>query len=78
MFDKGDRIMGAMKDMQMNIEDAVWEAMEAGAKTKEDIYAYVYAKVGNIRPEYIYSVVDAIEQWPDDQELYYTVNTTLH
>lgn len=62
--------MGAMKELLMSVEASVWEAMERGAKTKEDIYAYVVANVGNVSKEYVYSVVDAADQWPDDGGYY--------
>ena len=59
--------MGAVKDLMMTIEDSVWEAMERGAKTKEDVYSYVYANVGNVSREYVYVLVEAANEWPDDE-----------
>ena len=37
------------------------------AKTKEDIYSYVYANVGNVSREYVYVLVEAANEWPDDE-----------
>lgn len=67
--------MGVMKELLMSIEESVYEAMERGAKTKEDIYAYVCANVGNISRDYVYAVVDEADEWPDD-ELYMSSYTT--
>ena len=33
--------MSRMKDLLMTIEELVYDAIEAGAKTDEDIFAYV-------------------------------------
>lgn len=33
--------MGMMKDYLMNIEELVWEAIDLGFQTDEEIYAYV-------------------------------------
>lgn len=68
--------MGAMKNLMMDIEYSVYEAMELGAKSKEDIYAYVYANVGSVSKEMVYSIVDAYDEWPND-ELYYR-ESTMH
>lgn len=34
--------MGMMKDFLMDIETLVWEAIELGFQTDEEIYSYVY------------------------------------
>lgn len=70
--------MGAMKSLLMDIEDTIWEAIEAGAKTKEDIYAFVFAKHGHISTNTVYSLIDAVSDWPGDQELYQMTATTFH
>lgn len=63
-------MMGAMKSLIMDIEYSVHEAMALGAKSKEEIYAYVYANVGNVSKEMVYSIVDAYDEWPNDEEYY--------
>jgi hypothetical protein len=68
--------MGAVKELIMEVEDLVWEAMETGAKTKEDIYAYVMTNLshGSVGQDFVYELVDAAEQWPDDG-LYWSTQT---
>lgn len=38
--------MGIMKDFLMTVEELVYDAIEAGAKTDEDVYAFVTMKTG--------------------------------
>jgi hypothetical protein len=38
--------MGIMKDFLMTVEELVWDAIEAGAKTDEDVYAFVTMRTG--------------------------------
>jgi hypothetical protein len=34
--------MGMMKDYMMSLEELVWEAIEIGFQTDDEIYSYVY------------------------------------
>jgi hypothetical protein len=38
--------MGIMKDFLMTVEELVWDAIEAGVKTDEDVYAFVTMRTG--------------------------------
>jgi hypothetical protein len=38
--------MGIMKDFLMTVEELVYDAIEAGAKTDEDVYAFVTMRTG--------------------------------
>jgi hypothetical protein len=38
--------MGIMKDFMMTVEELVFDAIEAGAKTDQDVYAYVTMRTG--------------------------------
>lgn len=42
--------MGMMKDFLMEIQELVWDALEAGAKTDDEVYSYV---LGFVKPEYV-------------------------
>lgn len=42
--------MGMMKDLYIEIQELVWDAIEAGAKTDEDVYGYV---LGFVKSEFI-------------------------
>jgi hypothetical protein len=38
--------MGIMQDFMDTVEVLVWDAIEAGAKTDEDVYAFVTTRTG--------------------------------
>lgn len=72
--------MGAMKDLMMDIEDATWDALEKGARTKEDVFAYVCTQVPyctNLCRNYVYSLVDSLEGSSDLDELYMMTPATF-
>ena len=58
--------MCRMKDFLMKIEEMVWDAIEAGAKTNEDVYAFVLTRVPReyVTLEYIENITKGIEnEW---------------
>lgn len=67
--------MRIMKELFHSIESAVYEAMERGVNNKQDIYNYVCTSVGQVPRQYVYSIVDEYDEWPDEDELYMSNNT---
>lgn len=58
--------MSAMKDLMMNIEEATWDALERGARTKEDVFQYVVMTVPFATEScrgYVYNLLGSTKQY---------------
>jgi hypothetical protein len=61
----GGILMSRMKDWMMDMEETTVDALEAGAKTVNDVLAYVNTEMATVDNAYVKKVVNEL-MGPDD------------